>query len=41
MYEAALNYEAWVEPRQLTGTGCYRMTSSLLYPDDQDQRSTR
>jgi hypothetical protein len=41
MYEAALNYEAWVEPRQLTGTSCYRMTSSLLHPDDQEQRSTR
>ena len=41
MYEAALKYEAWIEPRQLTGTNCYRMASSLLYPDSQEQRSAR
>lgn len=40
LYEAALKYEAWIEPRQLRGTKCYRMTSSMLYPD-QEQRSTR
>jgi hypothetical protein len=40
LYEAALKYEVWIEPRQLTGTKCYRMTSSMLYPD-QEQRSTR
>ena len=31
-YEAALKYEAWIEPRQLTETKCCRMTSSMLYP---------
>ncbi|XAS68672.1 hypothetical protein V3C33_05080 [Micrococcaceae bacterium Sec5.7] len=37
LYEAALKYEAWVEPRQLAETSCYRMSSSLLYPDGQEQ----
>ena len=32
MYEAALLYEAWVEPQVLTGSTCYRMTSVMLYP---------
>lgn len=31
MYEASLLYEAWVEPQVLTGSTCYRMTSSMLY----------
>lgn len=34
MYESAQNYKAWVEPQQLTGTACYRMTSARLYPTD-------
>ena len=41
LYEAALEYEAWIEPRQLTGTSCFRMTSSMLYPDDRDQGQPR
>lgn len=41
MYEAALKYEAWVEPQELTGTSGYRMTSSMLYPANHEQRSTR
>lgn len=41
MYEAALKYEAWVEPRQLAGTNCYRMTSAMLYPSDLEQSPTR
>lgn len=39
MYEAALLYEAWVEPQELTGTSCYRMTSSSLYPENREHRS--
>ena len=31
MYEAALGYQVWVEPRELAGTNCYRMTSAMLY----------
>lgn len=34
MYESALNYKAWVEPQQLTGRACYRMTFARLYPTD-------
>lgn len=30
MYEAALLYEAWVEPMELEGTSTYRMTFNLL-----------
>jgi hypothetical protein len=41
MYEGAEKYEAWVEPRELTGTGCYRMTTSLLYAKDHEQPSMR
>jgi hypothetical protein len=37
MYEAALNYQVWVEPQQLTGNICYRMTSSQLYPTGLDR----
>ncbi|MEJ1181045.1 MULTISPECIES: hypothetical protein [unclassified Pseudarthrobacter] len=32
MYESALNYQVWVEPQQLAGKTCYRMTSAQLYP---------
>jgi hypothetical protein len=32
MYEAALQYEAWVKPQELDGTRAYRMTAAMLYP---------
>lgn len=34
MYQAALGYQAWVKPQELTATSCfrYRMTAANLYP---------
>lgn len=34
MYEAALGYQAWVKPQELTGDSSfrYRMTAAILYP---------
>ncbi|MFF1253917.1 hypothetical protein ACFVYC_15650 [Pseudarthrobacter sp. NPDC058329] len=31
MYEASLGYQAWVQPQELAGTSCYRMTTGMLY----------
>lgn len=33
MHEAVRQYEAWVEPQELTGTGSYRMTISMSYAE--------
>ena len=32
LIEAALGYQAWAEPQELSDTSTYRMTSSMLYP---------
>ncbi|MBT2548936.1 hypothetical protein [Arthrobacter sp. ISL-65] len=31
MYEAALQYQAWVKPQELDGRRTYRMTAAMLY----------
>lgn len=31
IYEAALGYEVWVVPQELSGSATYRMTSDLLF----------
>ncbi|WP_457971718.1 hypothetical protein [Arthrobacter sp. D1-17] len=34
LFEAALGFEVWVEPRQLAGKLSYRMTASALHHED-------
>jgi hypothetical protein len=37
LFEAALGFEVWVEPRQLAGKLSYRMTTAALHDEDKSR----